>query len=77
MQTGPGYFHTQQKLFVAGSHPVVRVRPAVPVRYESNAWDFGWLMVRTDGFVGRSLVDPYTLQFAKSEAHHAVRWFAR
>jgi len=77
VQTGPGYFNTGQNLFSAGTHPVVRVCPAIPMRYLSNAWDFGWLMVRTDGFVARLLVDPYTLAFSKSEARHTMRWFAR
>ncbi len=77
VQTGPGYFHTRQELFVAGSHPVVRVAPAVPLRYESGDWDFGWLMVRTDGFVSRSLVNPYTLQFANTDVRHGLRWFVR
>ena len=31
------------------SHLVVRVKPAVPMRYESHGWDFGWLYLRTDG----------------------------
>jgi len=77
VQTGPGYFQTRQQLFVAGSHPVVRVRPAVPLRYETRGWDFGWLMVRTDGFVCRSLVNPYTLQFSNTDARHELRWFVR
>jgi hypothetical protein len=77
VQTGPGYFHTRQKLFVAGSHPLVRVRPAIPLCYQSRGWDFGWLMVRTDGFVARSLVDPYTLQFSNTDVRHELRWFVR
>ena len=77
VQAGPGYFHTEQKLFVAGSHPLVRVRPAIPLRYESRGWDFGWLMVRSDGFVSRSLVNPYTLQFSNTEVRHDLRWFVR
>ena len=74
---GSCYYYTKRKLFMGGSHPVVRVRPAVPVRYASGNWDFGWLMPRTDGFVARWLVDPYTLQFKKSEGQYAMRWFVR
>jgi len=77
VQAGPCYFHTEQKLFVAGTHPVVRVAPAVPLGYESGNWDFGWLMARTDGFVARSLVDPYSLEFSNGESHHELRWFVR
>jgi hypothetical protein len=74
---GSCYYYTRRKLFIAGSHPVVRVGPAIPLRYRSKGWDFGWLMPRTDGLVARSLVDPYTLKFQKSEGHYAMRWFVR
>jgi hypothetical protein len=74
---GSCYYYTESKLFIAGSHPVVRVEPAIPLRYRSKGWDFGWLMPRTDGFVARWLVNPYTLKFEKSEGHYAMRWFVR
>lgn len=77
VHTGPGYYSTERKIFCAGAQPVVRVRPAIPMRYESRNWDFGWLMPRTDGTVDRWLCDPYTLSFTKSRGRYAVRWFAR
>lgn len=77
VQTGPGYYSTERKLFCAGSQPVVRVKPNIPLQYESRGWDFGWLMPRTDGLVARWLCDPYTLQFHKSQRRHAMRWFVR
>jgi len=77
VQAGAGYYYTQQKLFIAGSHPVVRVRPGVPMLYHSRGWDFGWLMARTDGRVVYRRCDPYTLRFTDIESHHAIRWFAR
>jgi hypothetical protein len=77
IQTGPGYFCTERRLFTAGSHPLVRVAPAIPLRYRSGNWDFGWLMPRTDSFTARWLCDPYTLSFRKSESRYAIRWFAR
>ena len=75
--TGPCYYYTEAKLFMTGANPMVRVRPAIPLLYASRAWDFGWLLPRTDGFVARWLCDPYTLQFKKSESRHALRWFVR
>jgi len=72
---GPCYHYTQSKFLIGAANPLVRVRPAVPLLYRSRAWDFGWVTARTDGFVARWLCDPYTLQFAKSTARHAVRWF--
>ena len=77
VQVGSCYYYTKQRLFMAASHPVVRVKPAIPIKYESKGWDFGWLMPRSDGFVARWLVDPYTLKFQKSECRYAIRWFVR
>ncbi len=74
---GPGYYYTERKLFIAETHPLVRVRPAIPLAYGSRGWDFGWLIPRTDGFVARWLVDPYTLKFHKSEGRYGIRWFVR
>jgi len=77
VQVGSCYYYTESRQFVAASQPVVRVRPAIPVRYESQEWDFGWLLVRTDGLVAKWLVNPYTLAFRKSDGRHAMRWFVR
>jgi hypothetical protein len=77
VQAGPGYYCTERKLFCAGSQPVVRVRPDVPMRYCTGGWDFGWLMPRTDGYVDRWLCDPYTLRFEKKPGRFAIRWFVR
>lgn len=73
---GPCYFNTESRVFCAGSQPVVRVRPAIPMLYKSRGWDFGWLMPRTDGFVAQWLCDPYSLTFQKRHGHYEIRWFA-
>ena len=77
VQTGPGYYCTERKLFCAGSQPVVRVRPGIPMRYASGGWDFGWVMPRSDGFVDCWICDPYTLHFQRRFGHYAIRWFAQ
>lgn len=77
IQVGACYYYTRQKLFIAAAHPLVRVRPSVPLRYRSQAWDFGWLLLRTDGHVARLLYDPYTLGHRRSLEHHEIRWFYR
>lgn len=77
IHTGPGYFSTQRRIFCAGSQPVVRVRPGMPLKYVSGGWDFGWLMPRSDGLVACWLCDPYTLVFRRAESRCAIRWFAR
>jgi hypothetical protein len=76
VHAGSCYYYTGRKLFMTGTHPLVRVRPAIPLRYTSRGWDFGWLMARTDGHVARWLCDPYTLAFHKSAGRYAIRWFA-
>lgn len=75
IHAGSCYYYTEQKLFMTGTHPLVRVRPAIPLRYVSRGWDFGWLMARSDGQVARWLCDPYTLTFQRSQGHYALRWF--
>ena len=77
VQAGSSYYYTGRGLFLCGSHPLVRVRSAIPLAYRSRGWDFGWLMLRTDGKAARWLVDPYTLKFRKSEDRYAIRWFVR
>ena len=77
IQVGPGYYYSRQKLLIAETHPLVRVCPAIPLRYASRAWDFGWLMPRTDGRVAMLLYDPYSLEVRRQEARFALRWFIR
>ena len=77
VKTGSCYYYTEQNLFIAGTHPLVRVKPGAPLKYESRGWDFGWLMARTDGFVARLLLNPYTLKFERSQRHYPIRWFVR
>ena len=74
---GSCYYYTERKHFIAASHPTVRVKPAIPLKYKSQDWDFGWLMLRSDGHVARWLVDPYTLKFSRSHGRYSIRWFVR
>lgn len=77
VQTGSCYYYTSQQLFIAGTHPIIRVKPIVPLVYASRGWDFGWLLVRTDGLVKYRRCDPYTLAFEDSVGSYAMRWFVR
>jgi hypothetical protein len=77
VEVGSSYYYVDQKLFIAGSHPVVRVKPGIPLRYESQGWDFGWLVLRTDGVVSYRRCDPYTLTFEDDQKACPVRWFVR
>lgn len=75
VHVGSTYYYTERKLFIAATHPVVRVKPSIPLAYRSRSWDFGWLLPRTDGIVARWLCDPHTLRFRTSRTQHAMRWF--
>ena len=77
VKVGACYYYTEKRLLNAGTHPLVRVRPAVPMRYASKGWDFGWLLCRTDGFVERRIHDPYTLAITDTQMQCAIRWFVR
>lgn len=77
VRTGSCYYYTEQRMFIAGTHPLVRVKPGIPLQYESRGWDFGWLMARTDGFVAHLLLNPYSLKFERSQGHYPIRWFVR
>ena len=72
---GPCYEYTRSGFLVAAAQPLVRVRPVIPLMYSSRAWDFGWVIVRSDGLVARWLCNPYNLHFSKSSTRHALRWF--
>jgi len=75
VQVGFTYYYTESKLFLGETHPLVRVKPAIPVVYESGNWDYGWAMPRTDGFTALLLLNPYTLEFRRKEKRYAMRWF--
>ena len=77
VQAGPGYYQTESRLFCAGTHPLIRVKPGIPMRYESEGWDFGWILPRTDGTVAGLIYDPYTLKTRRTSGRHAIRWFVR
>ena len=77
VRTGAGYFYTESKLFVAATYPLIRVRPALPMLYSSSGWDFGWVIMRTDGFAVQRLCDPYSLKFKDDEKRYSARWFIR
>ncbi|MBN98452.1 MAG: hypothetical protein CME16_04280 [Gemmatimonadetes bacterium] len=72
---GSCYYFTESRIFITAAQPLIRVRPGIPLRYESRGWDFGWIKPQSDGIVHRWLVDPYTLKFHRSRSRHAMRWF--
>ena len=77
VQLGPHYYYTESKLFVAETRPYVRVKPSIPMKYSDNNWDFGWSIVRTDGYVASLYYDPVTLKTKRVYGKHKIRWFTR
>ncbi|MAE67078.1 MAG: hypothetical protein CMJ18_22690 [Phycisphaeraceae bacterium] len=77
VETGSCYYYVDSRIFIAGAHPVVRVSPEIPLRYQSQGWDFGWLLLRTDGAVVDRRCDPYTLAFSDHRRRLPIRWFVR
>jgi len=77
IQLGSCYYYTREKLFIAGAHPVPRVRPGIPMRYTTRGWDYAWLLPRTDGHVALLIYDPYTLTPRREFGHFEMRWFFR
>ena len=77
VRTGAGYYHTDTKVFVVATYPLVRVAPAVPLSYGSKNWDFGWCLVDTDGAAVQRICDPFSLQFEDKKQRLAIRWFVR
>lgn len=75
IETGPHYYYSETGYMVAETRPFVRVKPAIPMVYESKNWDFGWAIVRSDGHVAGLYYDPYTLQTHRTFSRHAMRWF--
>ena len=47
------------------------------MQFGSGDWDFGWLLLRTDGAIVYRRCDPYTLAFSDEDRRHPVRWFVR
>ena len=77
IQTGWGYYYNSKKLFISATHPLVKIKPAIPLLYESDGWNFGWLILRTDGACVERICNPYTLQFTDTNRRYGIRWFVR
>lgn len=74
---GSGFTHTAKKLYESQTHPLVRVRPGIPLGYGPGGWDVTWLIVRTDGTASGRSLDPRTLMFHDWQGRFACRWFVR
>jgi hypothetical protein len=74
---GSGFLHVRAGLYVALTHPLVRIAPTIPVRYRSGNWDVAWVFLRTDGQARIRRIDPYTRRWRDRDSRFACRWFVR
>lgn len=77
VQMSPVYNHQAQGFLGGESQPIVRVAPSVPMRYQPENWNYGWILPRTDGVVHQLIINPYTHAFIRTQCRCAVRWFVR
>lgn len=69
------YNHEESGFLGGESQPIVRVAPAVPLKYKSGNWNCGWILPRTNGIVHHVVVNPYSHEFSQAEGRFAIRWF--
>lgn len=74
---GSSFLHTRRNFYEVATHPMVRVAPAIPLRYASFNWDVCWAFLRTDGFASLRSLNPYTRVCGDQETRFACRWFVR
>jgi len=77
VELGSMYNHKERGFFSGESLPLVRIAPAIPMRYTSGNWNCGWILPRTDGIVYHLVVDPITRDVQHPHARYPIRWFAR
>jgi len=71
------YNHEDAGFLGGESMPMVRVAPTMPMRYQTDRWDYGWILPRTDGIVHKLIMNPYTREVRQEAGRFAVRWFVR
>ncbi len=74
---GSSYYSTESKDMTINSQPVVIVRPNIPMRYASNNWRSGNMLLKNNGEVHFWSYDPYTMEYSKSMDRCAIRYFVR
>jgi hypothetical protein len=76
-QVGSGFYHCGPRVYACSTHPIVRVKPGIPVVYDSQGWDLCWVFLRSDGQSVVRRLDPMTRRFRDFDTRLACRWFAR
>jgi hypothetical protein len=77
VEIGSLHNHLERGFLSGESLPLVRIAPAIPLRYDTGNWNFGWILPRTDGVVFHLVIDPYTHEVREFSDRCAMRWFVR
>lgn len=77
IECGTQFAHMDGGFFGALTIPTFLVQPCKPLRFTGEAFEPGWLLVRTDGRVQQQTLNPSTLEWQHKWSRHATRWFAR
>ncbi len=71
------FAHVDDRFFGSLTQPTFLVQPSTPLRFTDERFRPGWLVVRSDGWVQRLVLNPSSMQWERTWDRHAVRWFAR
>lgn len=74
---GSGWIHTRLKRYEVLTHPLVRVKPVIPMKYKPGGWDVAWIYLTTAGQAWVRSLNPYSRVFRDDETRLACRWFVR
>lgn len=77
IECGTQFAHVDGGFFAAMTIPTCLLRPTKPLRFVGEAFEPGWLLVRTDGRVQRQVLRPSTMEWNTTWTRHSLRWFAR
>jgi len=74
---GSGYYNTESGSFCINSQPVIVIRSAIPMRYQSENWFFGNMIIKNNGEIIFWRCNPYTMQYDKITRRCAIRYFVK
>ena len=74
---GSGYQSTESGNFCINTQPIVIIKPSIPMRYKSENWSFGNMILKNNGEVIYWRCNPYTMQYEKIIRRCPIRYFVR
>ena len=77
IECGVQFVHIDSQFSGVLTIPTLMLGPCKPLKFVGETFAPGWLLVRTDGRLCRQTLEPSTMQWQRTWARHAIRWFAR